>query len=116
MRPIMLNMHTSCEIDGHYAALEFIDLLCDRFHLESLLDVGAGTGRGVRFLLNRRRNAHGIEPVKALIEQAEIRGVPKGRIVEETGYCLPFESDSFDVCLSAVSFITWRNPPVSLAR
>jgi ubiquinone/menaquinone biosynthesis C-methylase UbiE len=90
------DMHTSCEIDEHYAALEFIDLLCDRFHLESLLDVGAGTGRGVRFLLNRRRNTHGIEPVKALIEEAEIQGVPKGRIVEGTGYCLPFESDSFD--------------------
>ena len=89
-------MHTSYEMDEHYAALEFIDMLCDRFHLESLLDVGAGSGRGVRFLLNRKRNVQGIEPVKALIEQAEIRSVPKGLIVEGSGYSLPFENESFD--------------------
>lgn len=89
-------MHTSCEIDEHYAALRFIDILCDRFQLESLLDVGSGTGRGIKFLLDRRRNVHGIEPVKALIEQAELRGVPKGLILEGSGYSLPFEDASFD--------------------
>lgn len=93
------DMHTSCEIDEHYSALEFIDLLCDRFHLESLLDVGAGTGRAVKFLLDRRRNVRGIEPVQALIDQAAIRGVPKGLIVEGNGYSLPFENGSFDAVL-----------------
>jgi ubiquinone/menaquinone biosynthesis C-methylase UbiE len=90
------DLHTSCEVDEHYAALELIDLLCDKFQMESLLDVGAGTGRGVKFLLNRRIKVNGIEPVRALIEQAELRGVPKGLIVEGTGYSLPFEDDSFD--------------------
>jgi ubiquinone/menaquinone biosynthesis C-methylase UbiE len=89
-------VHTACEKDEHYAALEFIDQLCDRFHLESLLDVGAGTGRGVRFLLSRNRSVQGIEPVKALIDQAEKRGVAKGLIVEGSGYSLPFEDHSFD--------------------
>jgi ubiquinone/menaquinone biosynthesis C-methylase UbiE len=88
--------HTSCQVDEHYAALEFISLLCDRFHFESLLDVGAGTGRGVRFLLNRGRSVRGIEPVTLLIERAETRGVPKDLIVEGTGYSLPFENDTFD--------------------
>jgi ubiquinone/menaquinone biosynthesis C-methylase UbiE len=90
------DMQMSCKDDEHYAALEFINLLCDRFNLETLLDVGAGTGRGVRFLLDRGREVHGVEPVKALIEQAEIRGIPKGLIVEGTGYSLPFEDNSFD--------------------
>lgn len=93
------DVHMSCRVDEHYAALEFIDLLCDRFHFESLLDVGAGTGRGIRFLLNRNRNVQGLEPVKALIEQAETRGVPKGLIVAGSGYSLPFENDSFDAVL-----------------
>jgi SAM-dependent methyltransferase len=88
--------HTSCQADAHYAALEVINLLCDKLRLESLLDVGAGTGRGVRFLLDQKRNVRGIEPVKALIEQAEAKGVPKGAIVQGTGYSLPFEDDSFD--------------------
>ncbi len=90
------DMHTSCEIDEHYAALRFIDIPCDRFQLESLLDVGSGTGRGIKVFLDRRRKAHGIEPVKALIEQAELRGVSKGLILEGTGYSLPFEDASFD--------------------
>ena len=88
--------HTSCEDGEHYAALTFMDLLCDRFDLSTLLDVGAGTGRGIRFLLNRGRDVRGIEPVGALIEQAENHGVPKGLIIEGTGYSLPFDDKSFD--------------------
>jgi ubiquinone/menaquinone biosynthesis C-methylase UbiE len=93
------DMHMPSETGEHYAALEFINLLCDRFNLKTLLDVGAGTGRGVRFLQDRRRDVRGVEPVKALIEQAQNRGVPKGLIVEGTGYSLPFEDDSFDAVL-----------------
>jgi ubiquinone/menaquinone biosynthesis C-methylase UbiE len=90
------DMHVSCEIREHNAALEFINLLCDRFKLKTLLDVGAGTGRGVRFFQDRGREVRGVEPVKALIEQAEMRGVPKGLIVQGTGYSLPFEDECFD--------------------
>ena len=71
------DLHTSCKEDEHYAALMFIELLCQRFNLATLLDVGAGTGRGVRFLLERGRDVRGIEPVTALIQEAEKRGVPK---------------------------------------
>lgn len=79
------DLHTSCEVDEHYTALELMDLLCDRFHMESLLDIGAGTGRSAKFLLDRRSKVNGIKPVKALIEQVELRGVPKGLIAEGTG-------------------------------
>jgi ubiquinone/menaquinone biosynthesis C-methylase UbiE len=89
-------MHTSCETDEHYTALQFINLLSDRYKLGSFLDVGAGTGRGVSFFLNQKKNVLGVEPVRALIEQAETRGVPKGLIVEGTGYSLPFADASFD--------------------
>jgi ubiquinone/menaquinone biosynthesis C-methylase UbiE len=92
-------MHMACEDREHYAALRFIDALCERFGLETLLDVGAGTGRAVRFLLERSRCVRGVEPVNALIDQAEGRGVPKGLIVEGSGYSLPFEDKSFDAVL-----------------
>lgn len=90
------DMHTSSEDDEHYNALTFMDLLCDRFNLATLLDVGTGSGRGVRFLLNRGRQVRGIEPVTALIEQAVRHGVPKELIIQGTGYSLPFEDKSFD--------------------
>jgi ubiquinone/menaquinone biosynthesis C-methylase UbiE len=89
-------LHTSCEFDEHYAALQFMELLCDKYQMHSFLDVGAGTGRGITYLLDRKKRVYGIEPVKALIQQAEQRGVPKGLMVNGTGYALPFEDGAFD--------------------
>lgn len=93
------SMHTSCEHDEHYVALEFIHLLSRKTDIENLLDVGAGTGRAVRFLLERGRNVRGVEPVAALISQAEQHGIPQGVIVEGSGYSLPFPDKSFDAVL-----------------
>jgi len=89
------DMHTTGD-DAHYEALKLIDMYCERFRLESLLDVGAGTGRGVNFLLSRKRKVYGLEPVRALIEQAECQGLPKSSFIEGTGYALPFKDASFD--------------------
>lgn len=89
-------MHMGGDQNEHAFALEFVDLLWDRFQFESLLDVGAGTGRAVRFFLSRGRNARGIEPVKALIEQGQAQGVAAGRVIQGSGYHLPFKDNSFD--------------------
>lgn len=86
--------------DEHYVALSLISALIDGYRYSSVLDVGAGTGRGVQYLLNRhpRIEVRGLEPVPAMIEQAERRnGVPAGCIVEGNGAALPFSDDSFDV-------------------
>jgi ubiquinone/menaquinone biosynthesis C-methylase UbiE len=89
-------MHTSRQVDEHYRALKFIDMVCNSLDLRTLVDVGAGTGRGVRFFLERGKEIKGVEPVKALVRQAELHGVPEGLIAEGTGYCLPFEDNSVD--------------------
>lgn len=92
-------VHTASEDGEHYAALEFIDLMCERLRLQTVLDVGAGTGRAARFLRERGREVRGVEPVAPLIEEAEKQGLPKGLIVEGSGYALPFEDRSFDAAL-----------------
>jgi len=85
------------EDSEHYVALDFIDALSRLLNLHSFLDVGAGTGRGVRYLLAKGKyNIRGVEPVGKLIEQGEQKGVPKGLIVEGSGTSLPFEDNSFD--------------------
>jgi ubiquinone/menaquinone biosynthesis C-methylase UbiE len=89
--------HVSDEEPEHNEALAVIELLCQRFHFSSFLDVGAGTGRGVRFLHDRGHEVRGVEPVPALIEQAENKGCPHGSIVQGSGYSLPFADNSFDV-------------------
>ncbi|MGO4884766.1 MAG: class I SAM-dependent methyltransferase [Bryobacteraceae bacterium] len=88
--------HMSAEDDEHYAALAFMDLLSDRLNLATFLDVGAGTGRGVRYLLSRGRRVRGVEPVTELIEQGQRRGIPSGLVVGGSGYALPFQDKSFD--------------------
>jgi ubiquinone/menaquinone biosynthesis C-methylase UbiE len=81
------------------ALLRFIDA-------QSVLDVGAGTGRGVRHLQAALPGLRvcGIEPVAALIEQAGSRNeVSRGGYIRASGEALPFEDASFDaVCSFAI--------------
>src|SRR3954452_15901999 len=84
--------------DEHFVALGFISALIDGYGYRSVLDVGTGTGRGVKHFMERHGEieVRGVEPVRAMIDQAERKGVPAGRIVEATGDRLPFDDQSFD--------------------
>jgi ubiquinone/menaquinone biosynthesis C-methylase UbiE len=87
------------EGDEHYIALQHIDRFFDLLNISSVLDVGCGTGRGVRYFLQRRPNArvHGVEPFAALIEQAvHAHSVPEDLITKGYGEALPFADESFD--------------------
>jgi SAM-dependent methyltransferase len=86
--------------DEHYLALEFISALINGMGWGTVLDVGAGTGRGVRHFTDRHPDVHvrGVEPVRAMIDEAERRnGISEGCIVEASGTALPFATNSFDV-------------------
>jgi ubiquinone/menaquinone biosynthesis C-methylase UbiE len=89
-------LHNAREDHEHNLALRYIDMLSTTHGLHTFLDVGAGTGRGVRFLRDRGKQVRGIEPVPAMIEQAELNGIPKGMVIQGSGYDLPFEDQSFD--------------------
>jgi SAM-dependent methyltransferase len=87
--------------DEHYSALTMISALITGFGYESILDVGTGTGRGMRYLSDQHPGleVRGVEPVGAMIEQAERNGIPEGAIAEAGGDALPFEDGAFDaVC------------------
>ncbi len=94
-------MHVA-EDDPHAVALDFVSGMIDGYGYESVLDVGAGTGRALRHFLDRHSGieAHGVEPVPAMIEQAGKRnGIPEGMIEEAGGGDLPIANDAFDaVC------------------
>jgi ubiquinone/menaquinone biosynthesis C-methylase UbiE len=92
-------MHNSLEGHEHNVSLAFINAVSDLYHLETFLDVGAGTGRGVEFLASRGKSVKGIEPVAELIEAGERRGVAKGSILLGSGLSLPFADGSVDAVL-----------------
>ncbi len=88
--------------DEHFVALDHISGLIAQLAIESLLDVGCGTGRGYRYLRERHPDLviMGLEPVRAMIAEATSRhGVPDDCIVHGNGEAMPFASNSFDaVC------------------
>jgi SAM-dependent methyltransferase len=85
--------------DEHHSTLEWIDFLFPKDKIGSILDVGAGTGRAIKFFHDRGRQITGAEPSSAQIAQAVKKGIPPGHIVQADGAALPFPDGSFDaVC------------------
>jgi SAM-dependent methyltransferase len=89
--------------DEHFIALEYACGLFRALRVSSVLDVGAGTGRGSEFLAVRdpALRVVAVEPVPALLEASRSKGV-RAR-VRAVGEELPFADASFDaVCASGV--------------
>lgn len=83
-------------------ALRVILRTIDDIGAQSVLDVGSGTGNVLRWLAKERPSLtlRGVEPVPALIRQAEELGLPAGTIQLGSGTALPFENASIDVVVA----------------
>ena len=68
------------------------------------LDVGCGEGRFCRMLRGRGIDAVGLDPTRALLEQARRRD-PAGAFVEGVAEALPFDDGAFDLVASYLSLI-----------
>jgi ubiquinone/menaquinone biosynthesis C-methylase UbiE len=79
----------------------------------TVLDIGAGTGRAIRYLMDNMPGVsiRGVEPVAAQIDQAvQKRGISKGVIVQGVGEALPFEDASMDVVCEFAMLHHVKNP------
>jgi ubiquinone/menaquinone biosynthesis C-methylase UbiE len=82
------------------------DLFCAMLRMagaKTVLEVGAGTGRGIRRLSEAMPDLSicGVEPVTALVGQAKTKsGVSVDAILQAVGERLPFRDRSFDVAFS----------------
>jgi ubiquinone/menaquinone biosynthesis C-methylase UbiE len=96
-------------------------LLCGFLRMieaRTVLDIGAGTGRAIRHLMNNmpELSVRGVEPVAARIHEAvQKKGIPSGVIVQGVGESLPFEDASIDVvyALGMLHHVTNPNDVVS---
>jgi SAM-dependent methyltransferase len=89
--------------EEHAIGLAYMIDLMRRHGVKRILDVGCGTGRATKVLLDAGFDVIGIEPVEALLQEAERKGIPKERLVNGSGLQLPFPDESFDaVCEVAV--------------
>ena len=85
--------------DPHFFALAFMRGVLDYLRIESVLDIGSGTGRVLSYL----RETHpglavtGVEPVKELREEGYARGIPRAALVDGDATELAFPDRSFDL-------------------
>ena len=89
----------------HVVALHLLAAFISLNGVRSVLDVGAGTGRAMRFLRARFPDLviKGVEPVEALRLRGHAQGILKADLVAGDGTALPFGDQSFDlVCEFAV--------------
>ena len=86
--------------DEHFVGLEYVAALLHVVRAKTVLDVGSGTGRAIRFLRKRRPDldVEGIEPVEELRQEALRHGV---LLHDGTGEELPFEDDSFNIVIAS---------------
>lgn len=78
--------------------------LCGEVHGLEVLDVGCGEGRFCRMLAARGARTVGIDPTKALIEEAR-RRQPGGIFHEAMAEALPLPDASVDLVVSYVSLV-----------
>lgn len=93
-----LHVHNSANAE-HDVALIFLSSIIDYYNIQSILDIGAGTGRALTYIKNNHPNVRvvGIEPVKELRMQAYKKGISETMLIEGDGNDLNFESKEFDL-------------------
>lgn len=91
-------MHVASH-DEHSLALALLSTLIEFNEIQSVLDIGSGTGRALRFLAMRfpGRKIIGIEPSKELREIAYSNGVDRNTLIDGNAYSLPFDDGEFDL-------------------
>jgi len=83
----------------HDLAAAWLESLLVHYGFESLLDVGAGTGKLLGRIHSRLPNVRltGIEPVDALRNEAYERGIAPDVLVDGDAYALGFDERTFDI-------------------
>lgn len=85
--------------DEHTFGLAFLSGMCEFLDVGSILDVGSGTGRALRYFAQHRPHLRvvGVEPVKELREMGHRQGVPEELLIEGDATRLDYRDGEFDV-------------------
>ena len=85
--------------DEHHFALSFMVAAVDYLGVRSILDIGSGTGRVLRYLKEQRPGLRviGVEPVAALREVGHAHGLSRDELIDGDATNLPFKAQGFDL-------------------
>jgi SAM-dependent methyltransferase len=87
------------EDDEHFFALAWLAGLVQHYRVESVLDVGCGTGRALRYLKPRFPQARltGVEPAPELRAVGHRAGLTAAELIAGDATRLEFPDESFDI-------------------
>jgi len=94
------NLHLSATIDTeHDFALSFLSGIIKHLSIESILDVGAGTGRALTYIKMNHPNVKvtGIEPVAQLREIGHKKGIEESELIDGNANFINFQDKEFDL-------------------
>jgi len=85
--------------DEHFIALAWMAAMIDHYQFRSVLDVGSGTGRCLRYLKKKFPNLHvvGIEPSAELRKVGYEAGLSQDELVDGDATNLAFADNTFDI-------------------
>ena len=94
------SMHgVDADDDEHTFALYQLLGLLDYLNINSILDVGSGTGRTIKFFNDKKKGIKivGIEPVQELREIGYKNGISKNQLINGDALNIDFPDNSFDL-------------------
>jgi ubiquinone/menaquinone biosynthesis C-methylase UbiE len=102
----------------HIVALHLLAGYIELAGVKSVLDVGAGTGRAMRFLKARFPDLviKGVEPVDGLRSRGHAQGIPPEDLIDGDGANLPFPDRSFDLACEFAVLHHVRRPETVIAE
>ncbi len=91
-------MHIA-EDDEHAVAMSLLVSMLDYYQIGSILDIGSGTGRALKFLKRSRPDIQivGIEPVKELRDVGHANGLTESELIDGDATNLELEAGAFDL-------------------
>jgi ubiquinone/menaquinone biosynthesis C-methylase UbiE len=104
--------------DEHFFALGLMIGLLDYLKVESILDIGSGTGRAISHIKKHRPDIKivGIEPVQALRDVANQNGISQSEIIDGDATNLNFFDGEFDLVCEFGVLHHIKNPEAAVSE
>lgn len=111
------NMHVS-DHDEHGFALAYMISVIDFFGIESILDIGSGTGRALRTIQNKMPHVKivGIEPSHELRKIGYSKGLSASDLIDGDAMNLQFSDGSFDLVCEYGALHHIPNPHLAVSE
>jgi len=95
-----------------FFALSFMLAVLDYLGIQSILDIGSGTGRAVGYVKEKRPDIFivGVEPVRELREIGYSQGLSKNELIDGEATQLKFDDGQFDLVSEFGALHHIKNP------